>query len=1151
MSHLMSCEFYERVAKGPIARIVEKRGELFLKAVKFLAGSVPLFSPLVKTVELAVDLFKRGLAGELVELVKAARGAGQCDEEVKRAAERLGVSEEWIRTLAQNLASLPEINLAKLEERARALERGLDLLKQLSPHFLDLTQLFVEEDGRLFVKSPFGPVEYVEVGVEERVRQALSHGRVVEMYGPRGVGKSTTALKAIHDFAKFQLGRVVVVVRVSENWKEVLWVAVRLRDGPFAPVLYYDTLETRGYEGSGEGVDKLYGAMAQAKPLADFLHNVAIFRVPTVVVLAEEDYRAYEDVAKSVGAEVVRLGGEAEVLVRGILRDVPPPVAEAVLEKYKGEFYAVVAALAKALYEKWRDPAKVAEAVKRLDVYSLALAYLWHVVLGGGEVVARWVAPLILATGFFGPHPPKLAKTVVKAFGGVPVSRVIEWLSQPQLEAVYTALRKVAHGAAYRRFGVGDDDWCQGSGEGPCRLVEICSEALVGVPRKWYSEVEEVAVEYAKLVAKVLKAPGPAGVRQIDFLIDDFLQAYDGAVEDERWRIEYETYDGETVEEIVDELDVLSALYGIAVLPGWDPQLEPLREWFFVGNRKEETARRYLFPLLRERGRELVKMTVAIVQEAETWGFANIDFWRAVGIAAAGQWDSASDEELEKAVELTAFALDTLATAALPIILKNVKHLLSEAWRRVISGGTHGDRDRCQRLADRLTQVAYNIANVYPRSLPLFFAIGVDKPNPEAVSKRFDVLYNVASDAGKLQLLDTLFYALGWNDGGVNVAAVLLGNPQHGLREVFEEATKRVEDFVSRLNGVVRAYATTYLYPGLAVWYISFSEFDKAVKVAEETLKALEELWKAYEEDKVSTEEKLRPYLRLKQVKPDLGKELNSLSTYAYYHIAHVYRNADELDYAMKYAENACELAKKLGDVYYEVLSCGLLLRLKTVRSGTPSVEEFEEVWQRALQVAKWLDVGDIAATLGRYVAALVSAGRLGDVEKALEKWGWALEPVPVALTLTYGVLSLFDGRYLEKVMRHLPEGARSNLPKFANALHDAVETGLFDKKSEIAKSAVEKLLVYGGDVVKALFEVARRSDKLFLFVLVGLAYCNRGVKWGLKLAKEAAWAGSRYESTVGNLFGELYETLEGVTVYNCVTSEVLRAVYKLYYAHV
>jgi len=411
----VSCEFYERLAAGLLGRLLKERGDRFFKVVKLLAGAVPFVSSLAEVVELVADLSRPGLAGELVKLVKAAKAAGQCDEEAKRAAERLGVSEEWLRILAKNLAALPEVDLAKLEERARALERGLDLLKRLSPHILDLGQVFEEEGGRLLVRSPFGVVEYVEVGVEGRVREVLSSGRVVVVYGPRGVGKSTAALKAIYDFAKAQQGRAVVVVRVGEDWKEALQAAVQLREGPFVPVLYYDTLEAGGYTRRGEGVDVMYSATTHARPLADFLHDAALLGLPTVVVLSEEDYRAYEDVVKRVGAEAVRLGGEAEALVRGILRSELDAVAEAVPERYRGEFYAVAAALAKALYEEWRDPARVAEAVKRLGVYSLALAYLWHVVLGNDVAVTRWPAPLILASGFFGPHPPKLGEAVAVA----------------------------------------------------------------------------------------------------------------------------------------------------------------------------------------------------------------------------------------------------------------------------------------------------------------------------------------------------------------------------------------------------------------------------------------------------------------------------------------------------------------------------------------------------------------------------------------------------------------------------------------------------------------------------------------------------------------------------------------------------------------
>jgi len=239
-------------------------------------------------------------------------------------------------------------------------------------------------------------------------------------------------------------------------------------------------------------------------------------------------------------------------------------------------------------------------------------------------------------------------------------------------------------------------------------------------------------------------------------------------------------------------------------------------------------------------------------------------------------------------------------------------------------------------------------------------------------------------------------------------------------------------------------------------------------------------------------------------------------------------------------------LAKKLGIIYHEVSSCGFLPRLKAVRDGAPPVEEFKELWQRALQDAGELGAEALAATLGKYVVALASAGRLGEVEKVLERWSWALELHPDTSALSYGVLSLFDYRYLEKAVGHLPEGARAKLPKFADALHDALKMDLFTISSR------DKLTdAYGEDIVMALKYIVSSSVDLFLSALVGLAYCKRGEEWGLKLARAAAWAGSGFKGIVGRLFGELAKALEGATVGNCVTDEVLKAVYKLYYRHV
>jgi len=848
----------------------------------------------------------------------------------------------------------------------------------------------------------------------------------------------------------------------------------------------------------------------------------------------------------------------------GCKGDAVKKVADTIASQF-ADGYAVAAVLAADwLGRKECSSGEVEKAVERArrDVRRFALDYIWHVVLGEDENVARWAAPLILATGFYGPHPPKLGESVAVAmsrvveeiFGRGSVRRddnVLKWLTQPLHGILYETTEKVTHSAVSRRFGVGSDELCQGSQEESCRLVEICSKVLKKVSQKRYS-VEEVAEEYAKVVAKKLEAPGPDGERQIDFLIDDFLRAFNGVAENGRWRIRYEVEMPEgdiMVEDVVDELDVLSALYGLAVLPVWYLVLKPLEGWFFVNGAKIKVIDLYLYPLLKERSEELVKKAMTIIHKIleRNGAYTVVDVLRAVGIAAAGHWAKATDEELGEAAELAAIAFHHFAIA-IPIVLENVKPLLSETWRRVVKRETYEDGGKYQRLVDVLISIIYSAVRGHPPSSLHFFIPEMEEPDPETVVKRFAALYNAASNAGKLRLLEVLIYALDWEIGGANVAAVLLGNPQLSRWEAIDEVARRVEEFVSHLHGVERAYAVARLYPQLAVRYTT-----KAVGIAEEALKALEELWMAYEKDITTTREELRPYLELMHVKPDLGWKLNTLRKYVYHHVALVYMYSDELDKAVKYAEKACELARKFGEVYDEVSSCSLPSRLKVVRDGTLPIKEFEELWQKASLRVIRMGAEDIATALSEYVVALASASRLSDVEKTLEEWGWALELYPDTSTLTYGVLSLFDRRYLEMVAEGIPERARANLPKFADVLHDAVETGLFAEDPEIITSAMETLmLVHGKDVAKALVEIGP-SRKLFLSALVGLAYCKRGEKWGLKLAKAAARAGSQLSKggIDGRLFDELARALENATAGNCVTEEVLRAVYKLYYFHV
>jgi len=1150
----------------------------------------------------------RSIADYIVTCEELERFKALNDEEFRKAIEEL-VEEKWIE-LAERIIALEE----EVKEMRRRFRERIKLLNlSPGPIYIGVEEWpYVEEvEGEARLKRGLmggGPLVYnslVNV-VAKRLRWAAERGGgVVVVMGGKGVGKSTAAAAAVYHFLMgvVKVGErvykpIAVEVKGEVDWSLLKDFVATANVFGYLPVLYFDPSTLPAYPRKvGEEYVPEASAHAVKKVVARLVDVVELWwNVIALVILSDDQYWS---VASKVLRRLERGTGKRlwEVDAGGKLRKERADFIKALVEKYSGcsgeavervadviassfrKGYVVATVLAADwlrrrgcngreveraveeimgdIYHFLADIGKVylfADIADIKDVYHFVLHYLLYGLFNGDEAVAERHAPLLLAVGFFGPHPPKLARAVVRAFGREPEGAVVRWLSQPLHSILYETIRGVAHGAVARRFNVGSGKLCGWSREGPCRLVEICSEALVGVPRRRYNDVEEVVKEYAKVIAERLRTPGPAGVRQIDFLIDDFLRIYEGVAEGGRWSIRYEVKGPEGVkvfEDIVDELDILSALYGLAVLPDWHRQLEPLEDWFFVNGKKVGIVALYLYPILRKRGRELVNRAVAIVSEIERRGnYTDVDVWRAVGIAATGRWKSATDEELEKAVKLAAYAVRRFATSS-PTVLFYIRPLLSEAWRRVIRGETYEDKRRLQGLANWLSVVASNIAIEHPLSLLRFFTVGIGKRDifythqvVEASAERFDMLYNSTSIAGKLQLLETLVYTLGQYIG---VAAILLGKPELERQETLEEVVKRVEEFISHLDGVEKAYAVARLYPRLAAEYAYLDKIDEALKFAEESLKALDKLWIAYEKDKAPTEDKLRPYLELRQVKPDLWKELNSLNQYVYYHVASVYMDFDKLDKVVECAEKACKFAKELGNVYDEVSSCGLPLRLKVVRDGAPLVKEFEELWQRALQAIAWLDAEPAATTLGEYIVALASVGRLGDVEKVLEERGWALELHPVASALTYGVLSLFDGRHLEKAVGYLPKGARAKLPKFADALHDALKMDLF------TISGRDKLTdAYGEDIVMALEYIMSSSVDLFLSALVGLAHCKSGTEWGLKLARAAARLGSqRFKGIPGRLFGELYNALESTSTNNCVTDEVLKAVYKLYYRHV
>jgi len=130
-----------------------------------------------------------------VELVRAAKKAvaphlGECEEELIRAAAGLGIGVEELRSLIASLAESSEEAVLKLVELQKGLEGLWALRSRLG---------FVEKDGVLYIGGSFGVNKYVETGVEKAVAEAVVKNSVAVLHGPRGVGKSAAASKALLD----------------------------------------------------------------------------------------------------------------------------------------------------------------------------------------------------------------------------------------------------------------------------------------------------------------------------------------------------------------------------------------------------------------------------------------------------------------------------------------------------------------------------------------------------------------------------------------------------------------------------------------------------------------------------------------------------------------------------------------------------------------------------------------------------------------------------------------------------------------------------------------------------------------------------------------------------------------------------------------
>jgi len=227
-------------------------------------------------------------------------------------------------------------------------------------------------------------------------------------------------------------------------------------------------------------------------------------------------------------------------------------------------------------------------------------------------------------------------------------------------------------------------------------------------------------------------------------------------------------------------------------------------------------------------------------------------------------------------------------------------------------------------------------------------------------------------------------------------------------------------------------------------------------------------------------------------------------------------------------ASAACKVAGDLGDPQLMIRACYALYRATAACSEYVSPDVFGKIWRYAYHLAKG---GALAGMLGSYLVALAAAGRLGEVEKALEKWSGVLESDQRAALMTYAALALFDGKYAEKALGFMPADVRTDLPRYAAALHEAVELGQYP----------------GNGLWPVAREPFEEAVLLLAMSFLGLAHCRRGEAWGLKLAKAAMRAAARALRGYGVRIDGYLWAAEESRVGNCMQAarEAVRAYYQ------
>jgi len=791
----------------------------------------PLFAALLEKLggRGAVNSFTQKLL-EFAQKAKAAarpQCLNQYDEVWNEVADMAGIKDaktlkEIVERLSGKLEEEIRSRVKKLVKSLRSVENQVRAIS-ISP---DATYFYAkdwlggkDEDGRLKLCNVFMGdcdrdiyVEYVPNELEKKVvekvrKRAEEGGGLLIVKGAKGIGKSTAVEVALYRVLQLPLKvgdryykPVVVVVKEYSKDKAKRFIRAAKRRG-FYPIFYLDPSKTGDYPKEPSDFYQPDMPIGELHLVLDKLRDVT--GAVAVVVLSNDQHQAVEGLVSK--AEVIDadqlLALEKEKYVEALVKsysnctdDMVKKVAGAVASF--NDNYAVAAVVAAYWLKRGECRGEEVErAVKEAEgnVHRFILHYLWYGLFNGKDGVARQYASLLLAVGFFGPHPPKLAKAVVEAFGGEPEGVIVQWFSQRLHSTIFDAIKNFVN--------------CVDQSRGGITLCEdyIAKLLINSIPR----ELRELKKNGEEEVAKRLKQKVIKATARLSSLVEDFKGAVGGLQLKpfDRWVLKSQALGvaDMPVEDTYDQLDVLLAVLGIAALRVIPRFLERFvrewvvvggqfitvyKEWAIVGGEPAQALSEYVKAVLYADREALHSKVVEVFYKVRNRGYlTQMDVWEIVGLLRAVDWENASDEEVKYALRLSHYLLREHKFVPPEVVKPSLQRLFKSAL-------------------GRLDGVASELAFLYRRH-------SIEGLDPWA-------LYDKVNDLEKVFILQGL------------LRQRAIGRFDH---DKVEERVKELEKELK--NDDITLLLRLTVYPRLAVPYAEVGERVNAVRYIDMSLEAL------------------------------------------------------------------------------------------------------------------------------------------------------------------------------------------------------------------------------------------------------------------------------------------------------------------------